>query len=276
MTGLIIAFAIVCLLVAVWIFLIAPASESGKAFPDSLSAPYAHRGLYGGDIPENSMAAFEAARDAGLGIELDIRLTKDGEVVVFHDDTILRMCGMDIPVSDFTYDELILFPLANTEERVPRLVDVLALIDGAVPLLIELKGSNGDMALCEKAATILDGYNGPFCIESFNPLLLSYFKKHRPGIVRGQLVTLLDKNEYNGPAIVRFALSHMLLNIFSRPHFVAYDLHKHPKHAIEIATKTLGATRFAWTIRSPEEFSALRAEGISPIFEHFDPTHVEE
>lgn len=276
MTALIIAFAVACLFVAIWIFLVAPASESTKAFPDSLNASYAHRGLYGGDVPENSMAAFEAARDAGLGIELDIRLTRDGEVVVFHDDTILRMCGMDVPVSDFNYDELILFPLKDTDQRVPRLVDVLSLVDGAVPLLIELKGANGDMALCEKAARILDGYNGSFCIESFNPLLLSYFKKHRPGIVRGQLVTLLDKEEYSGPSIVRFALSHMLLNVFSRPHFIAYDLHKNPKYAVEFATKTLGAARFAWTIRSPKEYLALTKEGISPIFEHFDPTDVEE
>ena len=102
---------------------------------------YAHRGLHDGEagIPENTMAAFRRAVDAGFGIELDVQLTKDEEVVVFHDFDLKRVCSAEGEISDFTYEQLQRFAICGTQERIPRLSDVLKLVQGRVPLLIELK-----------------------------------------------------------------------------------------------------------------------------------------
>lgn len=270
MIGFIIAFIAIAFIVALYLFMIAPAHDS-ESMPRALLCSYAHRGLHNDKIPENSMQAFKAASDSGFGIELDIQLTKDAQVVVFHDDNLRRMCGIDSLVADMTYEELSSLTLAESDERIPLLSDVLSLIDGKVPLLIELKGTSGDTSLCDRAFELLDLYGGAFCIESFNPLLMGYVKKRRPEFKRGQLVTLLKKGEVKQPAPVRFLLSHMLLNVISRPHFIAFDTNKKPSLGILVASSILGVKKFAWTVRSIEEYKQLSSDGIFSIFEKFNP-----
>ena len=228
----IIAFIVVCLIVATYLFLIAPAYNARDVMAFGLTSPYAHRGLHGGDDPENSIGAFRNAVEYGCGIELDVRLSADGEVVVFHDDNLKRMCGFDRPVNTLTASQLARVPLMGTEYTVPRLKDVLRVVDGAVPLLIELKGEDKSTELCDKLFPLLDNYSGAFCIESFNPLLLKYVREHRPAFIRGQLVDILTKESYKGSPIVRFMLSHLLLNVLSRPHFIAYNYKKKPRLGI--------------------------------------------
>lgn len=271
MTGLIIAFIVICLLFVLYGFMIAPAHDS-EDLPSCLLSDYAHRGLHNANIPENSMPAFSAACDSGYGIELDIQLSSDGRVVVFHDETLLRMCGVDKKVSDLTYEELSKLTLNNSSERIPLLEEVLFLVDGKVPLLIELKGTDKNTSLCDRAFELLDLYGGAFCIESFNPLLIGYVKRKRPEYKRGQLVTILKKKDANQPLPVRFMLSHMLLNFISRPHFIAFDMMKKPTVGILAASSVLGAKKFAWTVRSAEDYNSLKERGVLSIFENFTPS----
>ena len=271
MTGLIIAFIVICLLFVLYGFMIAPAHDS-EELPSCLLSDYAHRGLHNANIPENSMPAFSAACDSGYGIELDIQLSSDGRVVVFHDETLLRMCGVDKKVSDLTYEELSKLTLNNSSERIPLLEEVLFLVDGKVPLLIELKGTDKNTSLCDRAFELLDLYGGAFCIESFNPLLIGYVKRKRPEYKRGQLVTILKKKDANQPLPVRFMLSHMLLNFISRPHFIAFDMMKKPTVGILAASSVLGAKKFAWTVRSAEDYNSVKERGVLSIFENFTPS----
>lgn len=270
MIAFIVIFILVCLVVAAYLFFVAPAYNARDVL-SALSSPYAHRGLHGGNDPENSMAAFENAVGYGCGIELDVRLSSDGEVVVFHDDNLKRMCGFDRRVDTLTAAQLARVPLLKGDQTVPRLKDVLRLVDGAVPLLIELKGEDKSTELCDKLFPLLDNYSGSFCIESFNPLLLKYVKEHRPAFVRGQLVDILTKDSYKGSPIVRFMLSHLLLNVLSRPHFIAYNYKKKPSVGIWVCESIFGARKFAWTVKDRSTFSELKKNQTTSIFEGFLP-----
>ncbi len=270
MTSFIIFFATVAALIAVYIFLIAPEHDK-EGFPKDLLCPYAHRGLHDEDLPENSLPAFREAKQKGYGIELDVRLSKDGEVMVFHDDTLLRMCGLNAAFESLAKEELERLYLLYSDCKIPTFREVLELIDGSVPLLIELKGENGNTELCDRLFSLLDAYNGPFLIESFNPLLLAEVRKKRPTYKRGQLVDILSKESYKGPAPVRFMLSHLWLNFLSRPAFIAYNVNKAPRFAIFLCSHFFGAQKFAWTVKNRETYSSLRESGISSIFENFKP-----
>ena len=133
---------------------------------------YAHRGLHDNatEAPENSMAAFRKAADAGFGIELDIQLTKDKIPVVFHDFTLKRVCGGEGKISDYTYEELQQFHLCDSVEKIPKFEDVLKMVDGKVPLIVEFKIERTDLSLCPLADKMLRAYKGMYCMESFNPL----------------------------------------------------------------------------------------------------------
>ena len=271
MVILIICVAVLCLLACTYLFLIAPAYNARGSLSLGITSFFAHRGLYGGSLPENSLEAFKNAVGSGCGIELDVRLSADGEVMVFHDGNLKRMCGVDYPFGAVTSGNLARLRLDRTNCGIPKLSEVLAAVNGAVPLIIELKGEDKNTELCDKLFPLLDGYSGVFFIESFNPLLLAYVKKHRPAYIRGQLVDILSKESYSGSAIVRFMLSHMLLNFLSRPHFIAYNHKKKPFIGIFLCSFLFGAHRFAWTVTDKKQFDALRLKGIHSIFEGFWP-----
>lgn len=255
---------------AIYLFLVSPRLVR-KADMELLKCNYAHRGLWSEDIPENSLAAFARAVEAGVGIELDIQLSKDNKIVVFHDSNLKRMCGVDKKISDLTYDELKQISLGNSLQTIPAFADVLKLVDGRVPLLIELKGTDLNTDLCKRAAAMLDKYHGAFCVESFNPYMLRWFKKFRPRYARGQLVTKVTKNDRKGSVILNFGLSHMLFNSFSRPDFIAVDFKVRKSFMIFVCEKFFGASIFAWTIRKQDEYDTCRDEGLYSIFEKILP-----
>ena len=201
-------------------FLIRPKRK--KLIRDSLLTSYAHRGLHGNGIPENSISAFEKAIENGFGIELDVQLSSDLEVFVFHDYSLARMTGVDKMLSDTDANELGSLLLYGTEEAIPTFKQVLKTVDGRVPLLIELKGESLDSSLCEHVAKELNGYGGPFCIESFNPFLLRKMKQYLPDAVFGQLYTNVcrDKKKLN---FLNTLLTLMAFNFVSRPDFIAYN-----------------------------------------------------
>lgn len=259
------------LLGAGYLYLIAPRKD-GDAVPnrEPFRVSYAHRGLHGAGVPENSLTAFRAAVEKGYGIELDLQLSRDGKVMVFHDYNLLRMTGVDRKLSELDAEELRALRLKGTAEKIPYLTEVLAYVKGRVPLLIELKGESiTDMRLCEKAEKLLRTYEGLWCIESFNPMQLRWWKKHRPDVVRGQLVTNLVKKKDGSFSKnpVDYLLSGLLLNAFSRPDFIAADGRmKNP--SVALCKKLFRADHFVWTPKG----NTLREEYLEkreyPIFEY--------
>lgn len=164
--------------ISLYLFLIMPRIFKSRDFSPFLNRYYAHRGFHDKEIPENSMKSFELAVKYDYGIELDVHLSKDEIPVVFHDHSLKRMCKIDKNINDLTYEELQVLRLKNSNETIPRLADVLKLVDGKVPLIVELKARAKDdfNLLSEKTAEVLDKYQGSYCIESFNPFVLFWFK----------------------------------------------------------------------------------------------------
>lgn len=256
-------------LIAIYLFLIAP--KNRKEMNDFKAKMYAHRGLHNAERAENSMSAFKAAVEAGHGIELDIRLSKDGELVVFHDDTLDRVCGREGRVIDFTADELACFKLSGTDDGIPRFRDVLAMVDGRVPLLVEIKEDAGVSAVSEAACKILAEYKGAFIVESFNPLSLKTVKKNMPKVTRGILShRYYEYEQYRKP--LYFLLQSLLLNCLCRPAFIAYD-HRHAKaFGLRIVRFVFRVPTLAWTVRSAEEETVARKNGFDGIiFENYIP-----
>ena len=256
---------------AVWLFLIAPRLRR----PDMsrLRCDYAHRGLHGDGIPENSLPAFDLAAAHGYGIELDVQLSSDGVIMVFHDGTLIRMTGREGKLCEHTCAELQSMHLGDSGEVIPTFDQVLDTVGGRVPLLIELKGESagGNAALCEKLAARLDSYGGDFCIESFNPMLLRWFKRNRPAIVRGQLVTNTLRERPEGNKLINFLQAHLMTNVLSRPDFVSYDGRYAREWSLGVALHLFRAVPFVWTVRDKAYWQTQHHRGICTIFEGFRP-----
>lgn len=233
---------------------------------------YAHRGLHDNetDAPENSMKAFSKAIEAGYGIELDVQLSRDNIPVVFHDFTLKRICGVQGKVSDYTYEELQQFYLCKTEEKIPRFADFLKLVDGKVPLIVELKLEWTDSAVCPLADELLRDYKGAYCIESFNPLALIWYRKNRNQVMRGQLSDAFLMEE-GMKGILYFVLEHMLLNFVTKPDFIAYNHKYYWTLSRQICHKIYRNLAVAWTIKSRQELENRRKDFDLFIFDSFIP-----
>ena len=233
---------------------------------------YAHRGLHAPGRPENSMAAFRAALEGGYGIELDIHLMRDGNLAVIHDASLKRTAGADVKIENLTLGELDAYRLAGTDERIPLFSQVLALFDGKAPLIVELKCENSNYdALCEAAMAMLDGYNGAYCVESFDPRCVLWLKKHRPQVIRGQLAENWFRTKHPMPAVLKFLLACLTGNFVTRPDFTAYKFADRKMFGIDICRKLWGVQGVCWTIRSQQDLTIAEQEGWIPIFEGFIP-----
>ncbi len=234
---------------------------------------YAHRGLHGNGLPENSMAAFRAALDAGYGIELDIHLLKDGNLAVIHDSLLNRTTGEAGHIEDLTTEDLKKYHLEGTEETIPEFMEVLTLFAGKAPLIVELKAVDGNhAALAEAACKMLENYPGPYCMESFDPRCIQWLKKNRPGVIRGQLTENFTKGRNDLPEWLRIALTHNLLNFMTVPDFVAYHFKtRKDTFTNDICRHLWKAQGVTWTLRSQEEYDTAVKEGWLPIFEGFRP-----
>lgn len=235
---------------------------------------YAHRGLHdnAAGVPENSMEAFRRAVEAGFGIELDVQLTRDKIPVVFHDFTLQRVCGVAGKVSDYTYEELMQFSLCSSEQKIPRFEEVLRLVDGRVPLLIEYKIPGGNTRVCRLTDRLLQQYKGVYCIESFHPLALLWYRRNRKEILRGQLAeNFIRAGEKEFPKPLYFVLHHLLLNFITRPDFIAYNYMHRRDLSRELCRRLYGCPSAAWTIKDKEALKAERKHFDLFIFEGFLP-----
>ncbi len=275
------AIAALVAVVAVYLWMLWPAHPTPSMRKLLEGMKFAHRGFHDNktDAPENSLKAFAAAIDLKYGIELDIHLTRDGELVVFHDDTLTRICGVRKPVGALALSELETLPLLGTGETIPSFEKVLSLVGGQVPLLVEFKtglpGSSDVVPLCERAMQALDAYSGAYCVESFDASVLGWFRKNRPAVMRGQLalgvgtyVPALGKQGAEAiPLYRRRMLSWLLYNFRSRPHFISYRF-EDAGLPLRLC-RLLGAMVSVWTVRKAEDSARLLREYDAVIFEGF-------
>jgi glycerophosphoryl diester phosphodiesterase len=251
-----------------------PRMINRKDFSHFENRDYAHRGLHkeGNIAPENSILAFELAVKEGYGIELDVQLSMDDIPIVFHDFSLYRMCGLDKEVNELTFAELKNLRLSNSGESIPSLKEVLNLVKGQVPLIIEFKTQDNSTRLCEITSPILDNYKGIYCIESFNPYVLMWYKKNRPSIVRGQLSTKFLRKGFNeNNKVLDFALQNLLFNFIVKPDFIAFN-HRHKYMlSFKINHYLYKIPTIAYTIQSIEELEENKNNFDLFIFENFIP-----
>ncbi len=254
--------------VAVLLFLAFPSFRRHKDINLLKGKNIAHRGLHNiaKGIPENSVPAFLEAAAHGFIIENDIHLTADGEVVVFHDGTLKRMCGEDVRIEELTLQKLRSYRLLGTEERIPTLKEVLDLVDGRVPFLIEIKCyKNNCNALCTAAQKILADYKGEYVIQSFFPQVLIWYRKNAKNVCRG----FLSSGERVG-GFARRNFSPFFLNVVMRPDFISYDCNYSHKFMFRLM-KLLGAFTLGWTFRDIKTLEEKKNDFNGYIFEDFIP-----
>ena len=243
-----------------------------------LGVDYAHRGLWSTNDPgsenrpENSLAAFRAAVDKGYGIELDVHLTKDGHLVVHHDDSLKRLTGVDIRIADSTLEEIRACSLPNGEP-IPTYDEVLEVVNGRIPMIVEVKVENANYAELGKAVyERMKRYEGPWCLESFSPNAVKWFRLNAPEVIRGQLA--FDHAGKGKTAFLfwrNIGIASMLQNYLSRPDFIAFEASSVKWHSLSIHLLRLMKPWFvAWTVRSQADMDKYRKNWDLQIFERFE------
>lgn len=240
--------------------LIAPAPRPDRvAFLKT--QPYAHRGLHGSGVIENSRAAFRAAIALGHGIELDVQAARDGEAMVFHDATLDRLTGAAGAIAAHTPDELRRIALLGASETIAQLPEILALIGCAAPVLIEIKAEGSRVAaLCLSVRRALEGYRGSAAIMSFNPLVSAWFAQNAVRIVRGLVVSEENKRGARG------AVERWVSLAKAKPDFLAYDVRDLPS-SFAAAARARGIPVLTWTVRDADAERRAFAHADEAIYE---------
>jgi len=254
--GLIVALLVVAVLAGAYAF--GTGGMPDREPPDWLTAQkIAHRGQWtdSGERPENSLTAFAEAVENGYAVELDVQWSLDGEIMVFHDASLERMTGVVRPLADMPSFELRRLSLLGGDQRIPTLSEVLALVDGRVPVFVEIK-NEGEIGALEDAVVMqLDAYNGPVCVMSFNPFSLQRVAELAPDIPRGQLASRF-KGE-NLAWYEKLLLANMAMNWASKPDFIAYDIDALPCPGVAVQ-RWRGRPILGWTIEDADDLA--RAE----------------
>lgn len=232
-----------------------------------VETPIAHRGFHDETSPENSLSAFKKAIQKGYAIELDVHMIADGTVVVFHDESLSRMTGNDGYLKFLTKNDLPMLYLNGTKETIPTLEEVLKVVDGQTPLLIEIKNTDKVGQLEQKVIDILRKYKGEYAVQSFNPYSLGYFYQHAPEILRGQLSGYFKGEKLS--FVTKFALKRlMLLKKVAHADFISYDAKFLPNRFVKKHKKL---PLLAWTVNSQEEYLQVVKHCDNVIFQNFDP-----
>jgi glycerophosphoryl diester phosphodiesterase len=239
-----------------------------------IERPVAHRGLHGDGLIENTLGAARAAVEGNFAIEVDLQLTADNEVVVFHDEKLDRLTTATGSLADRTLAELKRISIHGTNERIPVLQELLDLVRGRTPLVLELKSDwNGDERLTARVAELLGGYAGPVACMSFDPQIVMALQKHAPGLPRG----IVAERYYDDPewspltSAQRFRLGNLLHIPRTKPHFVAYYVRDLPAVAPLIARHILGMKLLTWTVRTDAQRRKANRWANQMIFEGFRP-----
>ncbi len=265
---------IILLILVVILYILALRCRKGHpGLPALQGWAYAHRGLHGDGVPENSMKAFELALSNGYGVELDVHLMADGELAVIHDSSLKRTAGADVKIEELTASDLEHYNLEGTDEKIPLFRDVLTLFAGKAPIIVELKVEQNNYAdLASTACKMLEQYQGPYCVESFDPRAIQWLRKHKPDMIRGQLTENFFKTpNCKLPWALKFVMAKQLMNFLSVPDFIAYRCSDRKRLGNTICRKFWGAQGVTWTIKSKADFDAAVKDGWLPIFEGFRP-----
>lgn len=225
----------------------------------------AHRGLHNDAMPENSLVAFDNACKLGFAIELDVRLSKDGEVVVFHDFNLKRLCGEDVNLNKLTLSDLKKYHLKGTKHTIPTLKEALDLINGRSPIMIELKPNKRKEHLEEKVYEIIKKYPNDIAIKSFNPVSVLWFKKHAPEVSRGMLAGFLEGIKL--PNVYKYVIKRLKFFNLIKPDFISYDFNNLPNKYV--SSKNVPV--LTWTIRNKEQEKQALEVANNVIFENYIP-----
>lgn len=235
-----------------------------------IKSPIAHRGLHNEENPENTLGAFKRAIDAGYPIELDVTAIDDGTIVVFHDEKLCRLTSCDGYITSLSKSKLKEYKILKSEYHIPTLSEVLELVEGQVPLLIEIKNS-GKVGYAEKnILNLLKEYHGEYAVQSFNPFSILYFKENAPSILRGQLSSFFTGNK-DLNSIKKFMLKRMMFNRQTKPDFISYDITNIPNRFLN---KYDHLPILGWTVRSQSEYARVANYVDNIIFENFTPEKI--
>ena len=271
------AIIILIILLLVYAELIRPNLPKRDITP-LMGRDYAHRGYWNTNDPgeenrpENSLAGFRAAVEKDYGIELDVHLTKDGHLVVHHDDSLKRLTGVDIRIADSTLAEIRACKLPNGEP-VPTYDEVLDTVAGRIPMIVEVKVENRNHDALSKAVyERMQRYEGPWCMESFDPRAVKWFRMNAPEIIRGQLAFDSAGKGKNFKEWTRnLYIASMLQNFLARPDFIAFSASSVKWHSLPIHLLRLMKPWFvAWTVRSQADMDKWRGQWDLQIFEKFE------
>jgi glycerophosphoryl diester phosphodiesterase len=227
---------------------------------------FAHRGLHVRDAPENSLGAIGRAVCAGFPVEIDVRLSGDGRVVVIHDSDLPRLTGAHGQIEKTRWEDLRALRLIGTPERIPSLHEVLHIVGGKVDLLVELKSAGNAHRLARAVANEITPAHTRCAIQSFDVRVVHWFRRHAPLIPRGQIACRFEGDPM--PAWQKFLLSRYAFNFLTRPHFLAHRWQDTPLSRFANPTKR---PVLAWTVRSPDEEHTALQHADSIIFENYIP-----
>lgn len=233
----------------------------------------AHRGLFNNvDIPENSIPAFKKAIEYDYGIELDVQITTDKKLVVFHDADLFRICGINKKVTECSYEELLSYDLLNTQYKIPLFEDVLNLLNDKVPLIVEIKPEGPCIETCDRAIKMLNKYDLDYIVESFNPLVIYHLKHKYPDIIRGQLAYDMLKDPKNKENLfIKFICTNLLTNFLTKPDFIAYDIKARKKLSFKLISKIYKGECVAWTLKDQKTLDECKNDYQQFIFDSFIP-----
>jgi len=220
-------------------------------------------------VPENSTPAFEAAAQAGYPIELDVQLLADGALLVFHDDDLLRATGVRRALSECAHRDVVGLPLFGTPHHAPTLSDVLTQVDARVPILLEIKQRGPGDQLASRVHQALRGYAGQVAVQSFNPYVLRWFRRHAPDQVLGQLGGPLRDDAL--AAFEKLASRSLITLALSRPDFINFDLRALPDRWVDAVSHATGLPLLAWTVRTEADRQKAVALGVNYVFEGIRP-----
>lgn len=264
---------ILCFLIVLYLIAIYPDTSRKDVFEPFEKKYIAHRGLFDNpSVPENSLSAFQKAVDNDFAIELDVQMTTDDQLVVFHDASLLRMCGVDRKLVDCSYEELSQLKLLNSDEKIPLFSEVLKVLKPDIPLVIEIKSEGRYIETTQKTIDMMKGYQGIYSMQSFSPWITRYLKMNAPQIIRGQLAydCVRDKNS-KLPVILEILGAYLMFDIYCKPHYIAYDHKTSDNLSFQIVSRLFKAECFAWTIQSQEDLDKMKHLYRCFIFDSFIP-----
>ena len=259
---------ILLILILIYLFLLMPRYSKKEEWRELCKHNYAHRGLHNDKYPENTLVAYQNAIDHGFGFEFDVQRTKDDVLIIMHDFNLKRACNIDKAIVDLTYNEIKDLTVFGSEYHIPLFTEVLELVNGKVPLVIEFKQNDNNTKTCDLATPFLDNYTGKFCVESFHPLAVKWFKDKRPNWIRGQLSADFTKDDTKS-ALLSFLLENLLFSVLNRPDFVAYDVKDIRMFSFRVYRDILKGQTALWTIQDQATFTKYKDNHDLLIFENF-------